>query len=120
MIVDDDKEILDLLGDILESLNVHVVESAHSGKDALEFLQLQPEQVDAIISDWNMPDLNGMELYKESRNLGLALPFILLTARRDMDSVLQAKKHGIKLYVTKPFSRDEIKRKIDILIKEIL
>lgn len=88
------------------------IEHAKNGEDASVLLMMHNYRL--VISDWNMPKKNGDELLKEVRGneATAALPFILLTARGDRDSVVAALKEGANDYVVKPFKTPEFIAKI--------
>ena len=79
LVVDDDEFTADLTGMILDSAGFEVV-IAIGGLDALEKMREHP-LIRAIVSDMNMPMMNGMELYAEIRQLGYTHPFVLLTGQ---------------------------------------
>ncbi|MDA8215598.1 MAG: response regulator [Nitrospiraceae bacterium] len=88
------------------------IDEASNGKEAQS--KLETESFDLIICDWEMPALKGIELLQWVRNhptLG-STPFIMLTARNDKESVLQAIKEGANAYIVKPFS-------IELLIQKM-
>jgi len=96
LVVDDDMFTAELTGIVLESAGYETV-IAEGGVDALEKLAKDPA-FRLVVSDMHMPLIDGAELFKEIRRLGLALPFILLTGQDadrltadypDMDAVLQ-------------------------------
>jgi two-component system, chemotaxis family, chemotaxis protein CheY len=67
-----------------------------------------------IVSDWNMPNMSGLDLLRKVRaqeNLK-KLPFILITAETEMPQVMEAIKSGVTTYVTKPFSPATFKEKL--------
>ena len=89
---------------------------AKDGEEAWQAVQNQ--HIDLVVSDWNMPLKTGEELLKEIReNDRLAnLPFLMLTARSDKDSVLDAIDAGVTEYMHKPFDRQTLIDKISKLL----
>lgn len=89
---------------------------AKDGEEAWQAVQNQ--NIDLVVSDWNMPLKTGEELLKEIReNDRLAhLPFLMLTARSDKDSVLNAIDAGVTEYMHKPFDRQTLIDKISKLL----
>ena len=69
-----------------------------------------------VICDWNMPGMSGMELFKQVHAREPKLPFLMLTGRADLDSVVAAKKAGVHGYIVKPISPAELKTKISFLL----
>ncbi len=96
---------------------------ATNGLIAIEVLESQMSKnkpVDFIISDWNMPNMTGLDLLKHcSSTLEYTnIPFILVTAEGATDQIVQAAKAGVSDYVLKPFSFDKIKEKLERVYKK--
>ncbi|MDF1615070.1 response regulator [Desulfurivibrio dismutans] len=85
---------------------------AEDGRAALEILRSQ--KVDIILSDWNMPNVNGEELLYEVRNDRALqeIPFIMMTTNGDRDFIIMAIQLGVTQYIVKPFTATEMERKI--------
>lgn len=79
---------------------------------------IQTQQVDLIISDWNMPLMTGEELLKNVRKNEQTrnTPFLMLTARSDKDSVLDAINAGVTEYMHKPFDRQKLIAKVNAIL----
>jgi two-component system chemotaxis response regulator CheY len=73
--------------------------------------------VGLIISDWNMPNCTGLELLKKIRSdeKYKSTPFILVTAEAEKDQVMDALKSGVDQYVVKPFTRDDLVKKLEMV-----
>lgn len=115
LIVEDNKELRTFLKSVL-SINYDVLE-AENGKQALEIaLSYLP---DIIISDIMMPDMDGLELTKAIKNdINIShIPMILLTAKTDIESKLEALEYGVDDYITKPFSSTYLEARIDNILK---
>ena len=99
---------------IVRSLNaVGITECAEAinGLDALN--QFQAGQFDLILTDWNMPEKNGLELVTEIRALGATLPIIMVTTEAQKGQVVKAIMAGVTDYLTKPFDNDVLRAKLD-------
>src|SRR5262249_15046329 len=99
-------------------LGYNNVVEAEDGAEALSLLQR--EKVDFVISDWNMPNMSGLDLLKAIRaddNLK-PLPVLLVTAEALKENVVEALKAGVNNYVIKPFTAETLKEKIDAIFKE--
>lgn len=85
---------------------------AEDGKDAIRVLSR--EKIDIIISDWNMPNLNGEELLYEIRNDPATrdLPFIMMSSNDTRDHIVTALQLGVSQYIVKPFTVNELEKKI--------
>jgi len=82
------------------------------GEEALKELKRKP--YDLIISDWHMPKMDGLDFYKElSKNHKWhEIPFLLITAEKERDKVIEAVRAGIKEYLVKPVNPENLSNKI--------
>ncbi len=119
MIVDDQFSVRQITRNTLEQLGIrHIFESEH-GKEAFEKVSLQP--VDLIISDYNMPEMDGMELLRAVRGSPAMrkIPFILLTGRGDRELVVKAAQAGVNNYLVKPFTPQIMREKIEQVVGKL-
>ncbi len=102
LLVDDNEEMLQFLS--IHFASAYTLMTATDGQQALEVLQKQ--EVSLIISDWMMPGMDGVELCKQVRKNQLTshIPFVLLTAKTDLNSKIEGMDGGADVYVEKPFS----------------
>lgn len=116
LIVEDNEELRRFLVSVLRER--YEVSEAANGREALEIaLNRQP---DIVITDLMMPDMDGMELatlIKEDMNIS-HIPIVLLTAKTDIESKLEALKNGVDDYITKPFNLVYLEARIDNLLKQ--
>lgn len=112
LVVDDEIAVSRLVKMMLRDLDVTQVFTAKDGKEALELLGEMQESVNIVICDWNMPHVNGLEVLKQIRTVDPDLPFLMLTARADISSVKEARDHGVSDYLRKPFSAEQLKKKL--------
>ena len=96
--VDDQPLLLEATKAYLESFEF-IVDTAESGKEALQ--KITDNNYDAIVSDYQMPVMDGIELLKEIRSMNLDIPFILFTGRGREEVVIQAIDNGADFYVQK-------------------
>lgn len=115
LIVDDARAIRKIVGDMLREMGFEVMEAC-DGVDALKQLH-ESELPDACMIDWNMPNMNGIELIKAIRaqEKFRDLPLMMVTSETEMDSVSTAFLAGANEYVMKPFSSMDIVDKFQIL-----
>jgi two-component system chemotaxis response regulator CheY len=113
--VDDFSTMRRIIRNILRQLGYNHIIEADDGVAALEILQTQ--EIDLVISDWNMPNMNGLELLRAIRasNKLQNLPVLLVTAEALKDNVLEAVKSGVNGYIVKPFTAETLKEKIDTI-----
>ena len=112
LIVDDFATMRKILRNILKELGYTDLLEAEDGQAALEILRR--EKVDLVISDWNMPNMDGLSLLKAIRS-DEALkdtPVLMVTAEAQKQNVLEAVKAGVNNYVVKPFTPEVIQEKI--------
>ncbi|MSP47993.1 MAG: response regulator [Alphaproteobacteria bacterium] len=112
LLVEDDGFALKLAQSVLKNLGVGHVVLARDGAEAIRVLDSKATKADLIISDWNMPNVTGLDLLRHVRKTWQNMPFIMLTGRASEDFVLAAKENGVNGYVVKPFSPDQLMKKI--------
>lgn len=102
LIVDDNEDMLNFLSSHFQTS--YTIVTAVDGVDALN--KLKEQEVALIISDWMMPNMNGIDLCKAVRNNQLTshIPFILLTAKTDTEAKITSMNCGADAYIEKPFS----------------
>ncbi|HEX5622998.1 MAG TPA: response regulator, partial [Sulfuricurvum sp.] len=110
LIVDDEPVIVEQLAQILMR-RVATVHTARNGSEALECYTAQP--LDLIISDIDMPVMNGIELLKSVRANDPHIPFILSTGLKNLDVLIQAIEHGITSFLPKPLQKQDLIAKIE-------
>ena len=111
LVVDDNKEMLEIICQMCRSMKIADVEGVTHGAQALAFLAKNPD-VQLVLCDWNMPEITGLDVLREIRSKGNLTPFVMITSRNDIDSVLSARKYGVDLYISKPFSTQELQEKV--------
>ncbi len=111
LIIDDEKRIVQTGQEVLENLGYRVTGHT-SSREALEMVRRQPGKFDLVITDFIMPQMNGIELAQELSRLRPDMPIILYTAIRKAVSLEHAKKLGIKDYLLKPVTAGELGRAI--------
>jgi len=98
--VDDDPALLDLSRKYLERTGEFQVETVNSGAEALEWLAAGSSPVDVVVTDYQMPEMNGIELLSRIRE-NSRLPFILFTGRGREEVVIEALNSGVDFYIQK-------------------
>lgn len=113
LVVDDSQQIVNIVSKMLkERLKFGRVIGLTDGKEALQVLK--EEHIDWVISDWEMPDVSGMELLKLVRNNPKTtdIPFIIMSSRADKESLVEAVTAGVSDYISKPFSPATLDEKL--------
>ncbi|MBF0201401.1 MAG: response regulator [Desulfamplus sp.] len=117
LIVDDFATMRRILKNILKQLGFKNLLEADDGTTALE--SLERNDIDLIISDWNMPKMTGLELLKSVRSSKkyAKVPFLMVTAEAQKQNVIEAVQAGVSNYVVKPFTAEAISDKLKKILK---
>ena len=115
LLVDDEVNMLEALGDILRSEG-HIVSPANSGLEATELLQGNAS-FDLIISDLKMPGMDGMELLERVKALCPQAIFVMLTGYGTIQNAVEAMRKGAYDYILKPFNPDEILQIVNRIVE---
>ena len=103
LVVDDFGTVRMVQKQALAELGVTDVMEAGTGVEAIRLIE--NGGFDLVITDWNMPEMTGLELLRQIRYLDAALPVMLVTTNCNRNEVLAAAREGISAYVVKPFKR---------------
>lgn len=115
LLIDDSRAIRRIIGDMMQSLGFEVTE-AGNGIEALQRLE-EFGAPDICFVDWNMPEMNGLEFIKavRAKKEYYDLPLMMITTETEMERMAQAFVAGVNEYVMKPFDREMIIEKLNIL-----
>ena len=115
LIVDDSSSLRSVVGTALKGAGYDVIE-AEDGKDALT--KLNGQKIHLIISDVNMPNMNGIEFLKASKQIPAYkfTPVIMLTTESAEEKKMQGQAGGAKAWMVKPFKPDQMLAAIDKLV----
>jgi two-component system chemotaxis response regulator CheY len=99
---------------IVRALNaVGVVDVVEAGDGLEGFNQFQAETFDLVLTDWNMPVRNGLELVTDIRATGSKVPIMMVTTEAQKSQVILAIQAGVTDYLTKPFENETLRKKLD-------
>jgi two-component system response regulator AtoC len=112
LLVDDEPGVLFALAEVVE-MRGHEVVTATSGRAAQQVL----DGVEVVVTDYSMPDMDGLELLEAIRSYDSTLPVILVTAHGSERVAVRAMKHGAYDYLAKPFDNDEVGYSIERAIE---
>lgn len=117
LVVDDSLTMRRIVINTLKTIGYADVVEAADGKDAMA--KLLSEGADFLITDWNMPEMNGLELTKWVRGNAqfAAIPILMVTTRGNKEDVIEAMKVRVNNYIVKPFTAQGLKEKIDAIMK---
>ena len=117
MVVDDEEDVLSLVGDILER-NGYGVKKCKNGVEALnEVLKSKP---DLVILDLMMPEMSGWEVLKILKDNPdtSSIPVIILTCKGEMKDMIMGIQEGAFDYITKPFEPDVLLKRVSFALKK--
>ena len=118
LVVEDDADVCDAIVDTLQALPIKILTAA-DGQQALQIVRSQP--IDAILSDINMPHMNGLDLLARLRMLSFETPFVVLSAYGDRHNTVKALQMSAMDFLDKPFDGDHlltvVSRALEIGIK---
>jgi len=119
LVVDDFATMRKVIRNLLKQGGFENIVEAEDGVAALKVLESQ--KVDFVISDWNMPNMSGLELLKAVRGSDdlKELPFLMVTAEALKDNVVAAVKAGVSNYIVKPFTAEVLNEKIEKIVKSM-
>ncbi len=119
LIVDDFSTMRRIIKNLLRDLGFTNTSEADDGLTALPMLQ--QGNFDFLVTDWNMPGMEGIELLKKVRadeELN-SLPVLLVTAEAKKEQIVEAAQAGVNGYIVKPFTSGTLKEKIDKIFERI-
>ncbi len=113
LIVDDFSTMRRIVRNILRQLGFTNVVEADDGTTAWEVLNR--EKIEFIVSDWNMPQMTGIDLLRKVRasEQFADIPFLMVTAEAQQENIIEAVQAKVSNYIVKPFTADTMKQKID-------
>lgn len=119
LVVDDFSTMRKVIKNLLKQVGYKNIIEAEDGVVALRILK--SEKVGFVISDWNMPNMTGIELLKTVRaDSDLSgLPFLMVTAEGLKENVMLAVKEGVSNYIVKPFTAEVLNEKIEKIIEKM-
>ncbi len=114
LVVDDFPTMRRIVKTLLKQNGFSNVIEAEDGLKAYAILQ-GTNDIEMIVSDWNMPNMTGLELLKTVRSDPKVkhLPFLMITAEAEKENIIEAVKAGVSNYVVKPFTGQTLKEKMN-------
>ena len=116
--VDDSPTMRRIIVNTLKRAGYTDVIEASDGRDALE--KLKTDHINLVITDWNMPQMDGLTLVKALRSSDefKQLPILMITTRSVRDDIVKALKAGVNNYIVKPFSPETLRAKIQEVLSD--
>ena len=120
LIVDDSVTMRRIVANSLKNLGYTDWIEAQDGREALDKLAAAGD-VDFVITDWNMPELSGLELVKAIRGSDQfgSLPILMVTTRGIKEDIIEALNAKVNNYIVKPFTPQVLKEKIDQILEAV-
>lgn len=124
LIVDDMMMMRTMMKKNLQKLGFQDITDAKNGQEAWEKLESSStdgKTFDLILSDWNMPELTGIEFLQKIRtdNRFNGIPFVMVTAENEKEQVMKAMQSGVSHYVVKPFTAETLKEKLEAVYNKV-
>ena len=115
LVVDDSKAVRMIVGRTLHELGYEVAE-ASNGREALEVMRAEKGAVSLVLADWNMPEVNGLDLLKQLRQDPelASVVIVMVTTETELDHMTAALEAGANEYVMKPFTREILIEKLEM------
>jgi two-component system chemotaxis response regulator CheY len=114
MVVDDSSVMRQIIKNNLKQLGFELTNllDAEDGEEALS--KIGGNEVDLVISDWNMPRMTGIDFLRAIRSDGALkeLPFLMVTSEADKEKIMEAVQAGVNQYIVKPFNANQLEEKI--------
>jgi two-component system, chemotaxis family, chemotaxis protein CheY len=114
LIVDDSSTMRRIIINTLSRIGYADVLEAENGKVGLD--KLNQGGVEMIITDWNMPEMDGLEFVNNVRGTNPSIPILMVTTNAAKEDIVAALQAGVNNYVVKPFTPDTLKEKIESLL----
>lgn len=110
LLVDDSGTMRRIQSNVLKDLGFKDIIEASDGNEGFEFFKsISP---DLVITDWNMPVMNGLELVRAIRGIDTRSPIIMVTTESEKVKVVEAVQAGVNDYLIKPFRPEQLSAKI--------
>ena len=111
LVVDDSLTMRKIIIKNLSQIGFEDVIEAADGEEALAKLKANPK-IELILSDWNMPTMDGYQFLVEFRKTNKNTPFIMVTTEAEKPKIVQAIQAGVNNYILKPFTNEQLQEKI--------
>ena len=119
LVVDDFSTMRRIIKNLLKQLGYENIDEAEDGEQA--YAKLQNGGYGFVVSDWNMPNMDGLELLKKVRSTPEIkdLPILMVTAEAEKEKVIVAIQAGVNNYIVKPFTGEVLKEKMDKILEKV-
>jgi two-component system chemotaxis response regulator CheY len=116
LVIDDSRAMRGILSKILVRLGFEVLQ-ASDGREAMAVLDRESADIDLVLSDWNMPEMNGLDFVKAMRAEPRfeAIPVVMVTTETHIEQMVTALSAGADEYIMKPFTAEMVEDKLRLL-----
>lgn len=118
LVVDDFATMRRIIKNILKQLGFNNIDEADDGANAWD--RLNRGDIDFVVSDWNMPNMTGIELLRKVRASEefADLPFLMVTAEAQQENIIEAVQAKVSNYIVKPFTAETMMQKIEKIFEK--
>lgn len=119
LVVDDFSTMRRIVRNQLRELGFGNIHEAEDGNAALQVLRAR--RIDFVVTDWNMPEMSGLELLKAIRadDAFKSIPVLMVTAEAKREQIIEAAQSGVNGYVVKPFTAATLQEKIEKIFERV-
>ncbi len=119
LVVDDFSTMRRIVKNVLRELGFSNMKEAEDGNSALQVLR--SSKIDFVVTDWNMPGMDGLSLLKAIRadDKLKTIPVLMVTAEAKREQIIEAAQSGVNGYVVKPFNAHTLKTKMEKVFERI-
>jgi two-component system chemotaxis response regulator CheY len=113
LVVDDASAMRRIVRGLLKELGFKNIREADNGQVALD--ELKKRKADLVVSDWNMPEMSGIDLLRAMRSDEVLknIPVLMVTAEAKKENILEAIQAGVNNYIVKPFNAQTLQEKLN-------
>ncbi|MFI4874455.1 MAG: response regulator [Blastopirellula sp. JB062] len=111
LVADDSSTMRKIILRSLQAVGVPEAAEAADGDEALKVFK--PGDFDLVLTDWNMPGKNGLEVVQEIRKIDKDVKIMMVTTEAEKSRVLEAIQAGVSDYLVKPFTADTLREKLE-------
>ncbi len=119
LVVDDFSTMRRIVKNLLRQIGYTEIDEAEDGAQA--YSKLKTGGFDFVVSDWNMPNMDGLDFLKKVRSDPELkdIPILMVTAEAEKDKVVTAIQAGVNNYIVKPFTGEVLKEKMDKVLEKL-
>jgi len=118
LVIDDSSTMRRILVNTLNRLGYTDIVQAADGVEGWEAYRTHKDEIEAILTDWNMPNMDGLELVKKIRAVDQDTPIVMVTTEGGKKEVITALKAGVNNYIVKPFDPPTLRKKLEAIFNK--